>query len=75
MRDSNNNAWQMFEYPSDIGTSIFANFDCVPFKATDVEILAGQVQAPSPENASTSMASATRGIALVALMGVLIMLE
>ena len=58
LRDSNDNAWHMFEYPSDIGTSIFANFDCVPFKLTDVEMVAGEVngdsQSPAPAPESTT---------------------
>jgi hypothetical protein len=53
LRDSNQNAWHMFEYPSTIGESIFANFDCVPFKLTNVEMISSEANAPSPSKESS----------------------
>lgn len=55
LRDNNQNAWHMFEYPSSIGESIFANFDCVPFKLTDVEMISSEVNAPGPSKEEGTM--------------------
>ena len=49
IRDSNNNAWHMYEYPEDTSTSLFANFDCIPFKLQNVEAIKDEMaSAPSP---------------------------
>lgn len=37
IRDSNNNAWHMYQYPEDISNGLFANVDCIPFKLQTLE--------------------------------------
>lgn len=51
IRDSNNNAWHMYDYPEDISNSLFANFDCIPFKLQTLEeIQEDMASAPSPDS-------------------------
>lgn len=51
IRDSNNNAWHMYEYPEDISNSLFANFDCIPFKLQTIEEIQEEVaSSPSPDS-------------------------
>lgn len=47
LKDSQGNAWHMFEYPEEIGTSVFANIDCVPLKLTTAEEMEGETGASS----------------------------
>jgi len=53
IRDSNNNAWHMFVYPENITNSLFANFDCIPFKLSDAAAISNATaSAPKPSASS-----------------------
>ena len=71
LRDSNDNAWHMFEYPEEIGTSIFANFDCTPFKLTDVEMIAEEANAPSPESTEPTSTAQSIKVSLAFIAGIM----
>lgn len=56
IRDNNQNAWHMFEYPKEIDNSLFANIECVPFMLSNIEAISSALAAaPSAEgNAESS---------------------
>jgi hypothetical protein len=50
MRDSNDNAWHMYEYPEDITKGLFSQIDCVPFEATTL----GAIQNATSSGSNTT---------------------
>lgn len=66
LRDSNDNAWHMYEYPEDIGKGIFANIQCVPFKVSNIEGIKEEASANST-SPSSSLAWRPMGTLMVAV--------
>ena len=65
IRDSNNNAWHMFEYPENIDNSLFANFDCVPFKLQDAAAVSDAMQNSTGPGAASAVAPVSAVVALM----------
>ena len=64
MRDSNDNAWHMYEYPEDITQGLLSNIDCVPFVATTL----GAIQNETSSGSNTTQASSAAGKSLTGVL-------
>lgn len=67
LKDSQDNTWHMFEYPEELGTSILANIDCVPFQLSTAASALEEIASSSAE----TMMQTTISFGAALLLGVM----
>ncbi|WPT16356.1 hypothetical protein PSENEW3_00004363 [Picochlorum sp. SENEW3] len=68
IRDSNNNAWHMYEYPEDISTGLFANVNCIPFKLQTLDGIKESAPSSGSPMLLPTMAIGALGLQLFAFL-------
>eukprot|EP00889_Picochlorum_renovo_P001287 jgi/Picre1/28317/NNA_003723.t1 len=68
IRDSNNNAWHMYEYPEDVSTGLFANVDCIPFKLQTLDGIKESAPSSGSPMLLPTMAVGALGLQLFAFL-------
>jgi hypothetical protein len=77
IKDSQANTWHMFEYPADVGSSIFASIDCVPLALTTAAGVESEIEgpaseptvSPSPTSTASEPASTSAAVEMIGRVG------